>query len=134
VDALMVTLELPYPPSVNSIWRFAGKSAYVSKQYAAWKAEADAWFTKQRSEKTVGTPIKGSYEVHMTFSDRKRRKNADLDNRIKVVGDALQRFGLIENDNKCEKLTATWGPCDGVFIRVFKPIGTSNGDGSKTSP
>jgi Holliday junction resolvase RusA-like endonuclease len=116
----MVTLELPYPPSVNAIWRYAGRSAYVSKEYAAWKKEADAWFMKQRSEKTVGAPIKGAFEVHMAFSERKRRKNADLDNRIKVVNDALQRFGLIENDSKCEKLTATWAPVEGVFIRVFK--------------
>lgn len=123
----MVTLFLPYPPSVNAIWRFSGRSAYVSKQYAAWKKEADAWFMKQRAEKTVGTPIKGAFEVHMAFSERKRRKNADLDNRIKVVNDALQRFGLIENDSKCEKLTATWAPVEGVFVRVFKPIGTSLG-------
>ena len=129
----MVTLELPYPPSVNAIWRFSGRSAYVSKQYAAWKKEADAWFLKQRAEKTVGTPIRGAFEVHMAFSERKRRKNADLDNRIKVVNDALQRFGLIENDSKCEKLTATWAPVDGVFIRVFKYLDTSQSDNSRTT-
>lgn len=129
----MVTLELPYPPSVNAIWRFSGRSAYVSKQYAAWKKEADAWFLKQRAEKTVGTPIRGAFEVHMAFSERKRRKNADLDNRIKVVNDALQRFGLIENDSKCEKLTATWGPVDGVFIRVFKYLDTSQSANSRTT-
>ena len=128
----MVTLELPYPPSVNAIWRFSGRSAYVSKQYAAWKKEADAWFLKQRAEKTVGTPIRGAFEVHMAFSERKRRKNADLDNRIKVVNDALQRFGLIENDSKCEKLTATWAPVDGVFIRVFKSIDTPPSESLRT--
>jgi Holliday junction resolvase RusA-like endonuclease len=130
----VVTLELPYPPSVNAIWRYAGRSAYISKQYAAWKKEADAWFMKQKAEKTVGTPIKGAFEVHMAFSDRKRRKNADLDNRIKVVNDALQRFGLIENDSKCEKLTATWAPVEcGVFIRVFKSADTSESSSSRTT-
>lgn len=128
----MVTLELPFPPSVNSIWRFAGRSAYASKEYTAWKRAADNAFTEQRSQKTVGTPIKGAFEVTMTFSETRRRWNTDLDNRIKVTLDALQRFGLIENDSKCQKLTASWGPVDGVFIRAFKFIGTSPGDASKT--
>ena len=129
----MVTLELPYPPSVNGIWRFSGKRAYISKQYAAWKKEADAWFMKQRAEKTIGTPIKGAFDVHIAFPTGKRRKNADLDNRIKVVLDALQEFKLIENDSKCETLTATWAPVEAVFIRVFKPLGTSLGTELKTS-
>jgi crossover junction endodeoxyribonuclease RusA len=121
----MVTLELPYPPSVNSIWRRgktrSGKSVtYLCPKYKAWKLQAGKWFDLQKSEKTVGTPIVGPYEVHMTFSIKKRRKNTDLDNRIKAVGDALQAFGLIENDSKCEDLKATWGPVEGVFIRVFK--------------
>lgn len=130
----MVTLELPYPPSVNGIWRFSGKRAYISKQYAAWKKEAGAWFMKQRAEKTIGTPIKGAFEVHIAFPTAKRRKNADLDNRIKPVLDALQEFKLIENDSKCEALMATWAPVESVFIRVFKPLGTSLGTELKILP
>lgn len=129
----MVTLELPFPPSVNSIWRFSGKSAYVSKQYSAWKKQADAAYLEQKSQKTVGTPIKGAFEVTMTFSDRKRRWNTDLDNRIKTTLDALQRLKLIENDSKCQKLTAMWGPVEGVFIRAFKFVDTPHGDSSKTT-
>lgn len=128
----MVTLELPYPPSVNSIWRFAGRSAYASKEYTAWKKQADNAFTEQKSQKTVGTPIEGPFEVYMTFSEKRRRWNSDLDNRIKTTMDALQRFRLIENDSKCQKLTATWGPVEGVFIRVFKFVDTPPGALSKT--
>ena len=116
----MVTLTLPFPPSVNSIWRFAGRSAYASKEYKAWQKAADAAFLEQKSEKTLGTPIKGAFEIFIVFSEQRRRWNTDLDNRIKVTLDALQRFNLIENDNKCQKLTATWGPVEcGVFIRAF---------------
>ena len=128
----MVTLDLPFPPSVNAIWRFSGKSAYVSKQYSSWQKQADDAYRLQKSDKTIGTPIKGAFEVHMTFSESKRRWNTDLDNRIKVTLDALQRFNLIENDSKCQKLTATWGPVEGVFIRAFKFLDTSRGDQSKT--
>jgi len=119
----VVTLELPYPPSVNSIWRFSGRSAYAAKEYKSWQKSADGAFTVQKSQKTVGSPIKGAFEVHMTFSQDRRRWNTDLDNRIKVTLDALQRFGLIENDSKCQKLTAAWGPVEcGVFIRVFPAL------------
>lgn len=135
----MVTLELPYPPSVNSIWR-RGRNrrtkkpvVYLDKKYAAWKVEADGWFMQQRSKKTVGDPVMGPFEAHLAFSTEKRRKGSDLDNRIKCVMDFLQGVGLIENDSKCEKLTATWAPCDGVFLRVFKYLDTSASSNSKTT-
>lgn len=79
-------------------------------------------FLAQRAAKTVGQPIVGAYEIHMAFSVKKRRKNADLDNRLKCVSDFLQRVGLIENDSLAEKITAAWAPVDGVFVRVFKFI------------
>lgn len=133
----MVTLELPYPPSVNEAfgnnkWG-RGKGRYRTPKYEAWIKDADAWFTKQKSEKTVGTPVIGPYEVHMVFSRDKRRWNSDIDNRVKCVSDALKRFGLIEDDAKCEDLRATWGPVAGVFVRVHKYIGTSTGKKSKAS-
>jgi Holliday junction resolvase RusA-like endonuclease len=77
---------------------------------------------QQRAAKTVGTPIKGGFEVHLAFSRDKRRKNSDLDNRIKVCLDAMERFGLIENDSLAEEIRATWAPVDGVFIRAHKHI------------
>lgn len=129
----MVTLTLPFPPSVNSIWRFAGRKAYAAKEYTAWKKAADAAFVQQKAEKTVGTPIKGAFEVFMSFDETRRRWNTDIDNRVKVCLDALQRFGLIENDSKCQTLTATWAPVDGVFLRVFKFPSTPLSDSSKTS-
>ena len=120
----MVTLELPYPPSVNEIYanrKFGkGHGRYKSAKYKKWSAEADAWMLKQKADKTIGTPIKGPYEVVMVFSKDRRRWNSDLDNRVKVCSDALKRYGLIEDDRLCERLTASWAPVDGVFIRVHK--------------
>lgn len=130
-------MELPYPPSVNEAFanrKFGkGKGRYKTSAYKSWSAEADAMFLQQKAAKTVGTPIIGPYEVHMTFSRDRRRWNSDVDNRVKVVSDALKRFQLIEDDSKCEKLTATWGPCSGVFVRVFKFADTSSSVSSTTS-
>lgn len=131
----MVTLELPYPPSVNEAYgnnkSGKGKGRYLTSKHKAWLKEADAWFLKQKAEKTIGTPIVGPYEAHMTFSQDKRRWNSDISNRIKVAEDFLKRGKLIEDDSKCERLTVAWGPCDGVFLRVFKYLDTSASSNSK---
>ena len=131
----MVTLFLPFPPSVNAAYanrKFGkGRGRFKSKVYTDWLKEADAWFLKQKAEKTVGTPIVGPYEAHMTFSRDKRRWNSDISNRIKVAEDYLKRAGLIEDDSKCEDLRATWGPVEGVFIRAFRFPVTSHGIASK---
>lgn len=133
----MVTLFLPYPPSVNEAYanrKFGkGRGRFKSKKYTDWLKEADAWFLKQKAEKTVGSPVVGPYEAHMTFSRDKRRWNSDISNRIKVAEDFLKRGKLIEDDSKCEKLSVAWGPVDGVFLRIFKYLDTSASESSKTT-
>jgi Holliday junction resolvase RusA-like endonuclease len=133
----MVTLFLPFPPSVNAAYANRtfgkGKGRFKSKVYTDWLKEADAWFLKQKAEKTIGTPIAGPYTVHMTFSRDKRRWNSDLSNRIKVTEDYLKTAKLIEDDSKCEDLQATWGPVDGVFLRVFKYLDSSPSESLKTT-
>jgi crossover junction endodeoxyribonuclease RusA len=129
----VVTLELPYPPTANTIWRRGRGRTYLNPKYKAWQAEANGMFMQQKAAKTVGTPIVGPFEVHLTFSDKKRRKGSDLDNRVKPVLDQMQKLGVIENDSLAEKVTACWGPVPGVFIRAFKHIGTSSGPKSKAT-
>lgn len=129
----MVTLELPYPPTANTIWRRGKGRTYLNPKYKAWQNEANGMYQEQKAAKTIGTPIAGPFEVHLTFSVKKRRKGSDLDNRVKPVLDQMQKLGVIENDSLVEKVTACWGPVPGVFIRAFKHIGTSNGIASKAS-
>ena len=114
----MATIEFPWPPSQNAIWRHAGKISYRTAEYKTWLKDAGAAFEKQRKAGTIGTPIEGPFRVHLAFDKSKRRWNTDLDNRIKVCLDALQKFGVIENDSKTEKIEAAWAPVTGVFIRV----------------
>jgi crossover junction endodeoxyribonuclease RusA len=129
----VVTLELPYPPTANTIWRRGKGRTYLNPKYKAWQNEANGMYQQQKAAKTIGTPIAGPFEVHLTFSDKKRRKGSDLDNRVKPVLDQMQRLGVIENDSLAERVTATWGPVDGVFIRAFRFPVTSHGIALKTS-
>jgi crossover junction endodeoxyribonuclease RusA len=133
----MVTLFLPFPPSVNEAYgnnkSGKGKGRYPTTKHKAWLAEADACFMEQKAAKTVGTPVIGPYEAFMVFDETRRRWNSDLSNRIKVAEDSLKRFKLIEDDSKCDKLTVTWGPVQGAMIRVFKSTATSSGQKSKAT-
>lgn len=118
----MITLNLPYPPSVNSIWRHGrGKSGktvvYLDQKYVAWKREADMAFLQQKRD--CGEKIIGQFDAAIWFDETRRRKNTDIDNRIKVVLDALQRFGVIQNDSLLNRICSAWMPVDGVYVKLF---------------
>jgi crossover junction endodeoxyribonuclease RusA len=55
-----------------------------------------------RNEKPVSTPF------CISICLKRPNKRQDLDNRIKPILDALQFYGIIKNDNLCERVTATW--------------------------
>jgi Holliday junction resolvase RusA-like endonuclease len=113
----MIKLNLPFPPSVNSIWKHRkGGGVYLDPKYRAWKREADGCFMQQR--KTCGPSITGKFNAILWFDESRRRSNTDLDNRIKVCLDAVQRFGLVVNDSHLDKLDAQWMPVEGVFIAL----------------
>ena len=115
----MITLNLPWPPSVNRIWRQGNRpgQVYLDPKYKAWRAEADAVILSKRRE--IGPMVKGRFTIFLTFDETRRRKNTDCDNRIKVCLDALERMRVIEDDANVDKLDASWGPSDGVRVCIF---------------
>jgi Holliday junction resolvase RusA-like endonuclease len=114
----MVTLELPFPPSANSIWRRGKHSTYISKQYAAWKkAAGDAFLMQKRG---CGTPIDGHFTYHITLNEKRRKVARDGDNRTKVVLDFVQAMGLIVDDKFADAGGWSWGPVEGCTVRLFK--------------
>jgi Holliday junction resolvase RusA-like endonuclease len=52
------------------------------------------------------------FTANIIFNSKMRRKNMDLDNRIKAVLDWAQRVELITNDCLCEEVRARWLPID----------------------
>lgn len=106
----MVVIVLPFPVSVNRMYRAGVSRPYISKEYKKWKDDADVAFMRQRKE--CGTPIKGDFRYHITLDEKLRARARDGDNRQKVVLDALQRFGLIEDDKFATAGSWSWGPTD----------------------
>ena len=92
-ESLPVPIYLPFPPSVNKIWRAVGGRNIKSQPYRQWQAEAGWELARQRPEKHLG-PVK--VEMGFTMPDKRRR---DLDNLWKAVGDLLVTHQVIQRDD-----------------------------------
>lgn len=103
-----IVLHLPFPPSVNRIWRSGGKSSagrvYTAPGYTKWKAQADAAvMTIRRPER-----ISGAFCADIALCPPKGHPRGDLDNRIKAILDFCERIELISTDRYCERVCAYW--------------------------
>jgi Holliday junction resolvase RusA-like endonuclease len=120
----MALIVLPFPISVNAIWRYVGVRAYRTKEYTDWIDEADGVYMQQ--PKAAKNPIKGHFTYHIVL-DEKKRGRKDGDNFSKVVLDFLERVELIENDSLADAGSWSWGPTDpgmcvvSVFQKGLQP-------------
>jgi Holliday junction resolvase RusA-like endonuclease len=101
-----------FPPSLNNMFANVAKVGRVkSKRYKTWIAAA-GWDANGK-----GT-CSGPFKLVLTLSTHHRRSNADLDNRIKPVLDLLVTHGIIDGDEKCEAIHASWGNVLGKAFRA----------------
>lgn len=103
-----IALDLPFPPSVNQIWRSARKGAgvYSSPGYVKWKKAADALMYTSSGWRSKR--ISGYFTAEILVCPPKGHPRGDLDNRIKAILDHLQRCGIIADDKYCQRLSAEW--------------------------
>lgn len=116
----MITLELPYPVSVNAYWLAAGKRRYISKRGVAFKqAVAEIWGATGH-EGFGDKPV----ELNVYLYPRDSRL-MDIDNMLKCLGDSLQDAGAFTDDQQVWKITVERGErkkgggCQ-VTIKEFK--------------
>lgn len=103
---MKIVVHLPFPPSVNHIWKPRAGGSYLSKQYSSWKTLAgQEWLLQKKNQPRT---ILGPYSAILILvkPDQRRR---DLDNHSKCVKDFAVQHGLIEDDSLCEKLYIRWG-------------------------
>ena len=99
-------LDLPFPPSVNSIWRKVGNKMVISAPYHAWKIDANRLGLAQRINKNP--MMVGPFEADILLDSAKFGK-IDVDNPSKAVLDWTQKMMLVENDKNCRRLLIEWG-------------------------
>lgn len=95
-------LTLPYPPTLNNLFRNAAKGRVKTDAYNGWLAEALVALRGQRASKHPGS---FRATIILTRPDRRRR---DIDNTVKALMDALKKGGVIEDDHLAQSLTVAW--------------------------
>lgn len=116
---LECVMDLPFPPSVNRIWRTSRvdplkrNNVYLSTEYRTWMRQANsAVLVNGTWRKRTAMPAEFKALILLDRAQRLTSKGnaSDVDNRIKAVLDWAQRSELIANDALCEEVTARWAP------------------------
>lgn len=100
-----MTLTLPYPPSVNTIWRsmrsgpMAGR-VLLSKRGREYRKEVNTAVSHQNG---AGAIFLGRLGVSIILYPPDRRK-ADIDNRCKAILDALTHAKIWQDDEQIDVL------------------------------
>ena len=88
-----IILDLPFPPSVNRIWRQHGGRTLISREYRAWKSQALDHLAVQRLGETPPEWLSGRLSVYIYLQPDNHRR-WDIDNRTKAVLDAIENIGF----------------------------------------
>ena len=99
----MITLTLPFPPSLNNLFiNVARRGRVTSSRYKAWQLLAGWELKAQRP-----APVLGRYRLTLTLTAPDRRQR-DADNYIKAPSDLLKTMGVITDDSLAQAVTAQW--------------------------
>jgi crossover junction endodeoxyribonuclease RusA len=94
----MITLELPYPPSVNRYYRHVGFRTLISREGRAYRSTVCAILRRSGLR-----PMEGTLAVGLDVYPPDRRTR-DADNVQKSLLDAMQHGGLFRDDSQVKKL------------------------------
>lgn len=99
----MVTLELPYPPTINTYWRHSRGRHFIASRGLEFRAAVRAEVLG------VGViAIDGPVLFRAEFNPPDRRVR-DLDNVIKPLWDALVHAGVMRDDSQVRRMEVEMG-------------------------
>lgn len=108
-----VTLDLPYPPSINHYWRRVGARTILSRKGREYRARVLAQLG-MATEPALRGPL--AVEIKVSAPDRRRR---DLDNVLKALLDAMQHANVYVDDSQVVwLLVEKHPPRDGGSVQV----------------
>lgn len=90
-------ITLPWPPSYNRYWRNGRNGGFISKEGMAFKVAAQDALLQQLDQREV---LEGAVRVDIHLF--RPIMAGDIDNRAKVVLDALQGFCYVDDKQVCE--------------------------------
>ena len=101
---MKVFLTLPYPPSVNAMYRAYRGRVVTSDKYKAWKQETHykCAFGLRLSEARGYGDSDIEIEAKVFLPDNRKR---DIDNILKPTLDMLESVGYIKDDSQVRKIT-----------------------------
>ena len=94
----MLTLELPYPPSVNRYYRHVGFRTLISREGRAYRRLVCAILRRAGVR-----PLEGTLAVGLDLYPPDHRTR-DADNVQKALMDAMQHGGMYRDDSQVKKL------------------------------
>ncbi len=117
---LPLTLNLPWPPSVNHYWGQKGKRRFVTPKGVAYHWEVINALNEYRNAygfRTLTKDKKLRLSILATPPDNRKR---DIDNIVKCIADSLQNAGVYEDDYQIDQLLVS--RCHGVQGRVIVEV------------
>lgn len=111
-----LTLELPWPPSMNRMWRNVGGRTLLCKPGRDYRQQV-AMLVRERHQITSRLSV----AITAYPPDRRRR---DLDNMLKAPLDALTHAGVWLDDSQIDRLSISRGEvCKGgrLVVTINKP-------------
>ena len=108
------SINLPYPPSMNTMWRnFRGRTV-LSKAGRQFRTDVQDLIIETNAPKFGASKLK----ITMILRPRDKRK-MDIDNRIKAALDALEHAGVFDDDFQVDHLEMIRGePLKGGLLHV----------------
>lgn len=93
-----LTLELPWPPSINRYYRHVGYKTLIAKEGRDYRATVIAKLTGVLQE-----PLKDRLKISIECYPPDYRKR-DLDNILKALFDSLQHAKIMEDDQQIDEI------------------------------